>query len=71
MRIPGGSPVAKAVGVLGFSTTLITIIFSVIPAQDDPHKILAVAKILGLTVLLLAVGTFIFIWGKSQAAKRI
>jgi glutamate:GABA antiporter len=71
MRIPGGSPVAKAVGVLGFSTTLITIIFSVIPAQDDPHKILAVAKILGLTVLLLAVGAFIFIWGKSQAAKRI
>ena len=71
MRIPGGSPVAKIVGVLGFTTTLITIAFSVLPAEDDPHKILAVVKIIGLTILLLAMGVFVFIWGKSQAAKRI
>jgi hypothetical protein len=43
----------------------------VLPAEDDPHKILAVTKIIGLTVLLLAMGVFAFIWGKSQAAKRI
>src|ERR1700735_260641 len=71
MQIPGGSTVAKAVGVLGFTSTLITIIFSVIPAQDDPHTTLAVAKILGLTILLLGAGAFVFIWGKSRAAKRI
>src|SRR5579863_10193076 len=71
MRIPGGSPVAKIVGGLGFTTTLITIAFSVLPAEDDPHKILAVTKIVGLTILLLAMGVFAFIWGKSQAAKRI
>jgi amino acid transporter len=71
MRIPGGSPVAKLVGVLGFATTLVTIAFSVLPAEDDPHKILTVVKIIGLTILLLAMGVFVFIWGKSQAAKRI
>jgi hypothetical protein len=71
MRIPGGSLVAKMVGVLGFITTLITIAFSVLPAEDDPHKVLAVVKIIGLTILLLALGVFVFILGKSQAAKRI
>ncbi len=71
MRVPGGRPVAKAVGVLGFTATIITIIFSVVPAQDDPHKILAVTKIVGLTILLLAAGVFVFVWRKSQTAKRI
>src|ERR1700722_5647611 len=71
IRIPGGKPVAIALGTLGFTTTLVTIIFSIIPAEDDPHKILAVTKIIGLTVLLLAMGVFAFVWGKSQAAKRI
>jgi hypothetical protein len=71
MRIPGGSRAAKIIGVLGFTATLITIAFSVLPAEDDPHKILAVVKIIGLTILLLAVGVFVFVGGKSQAAKRI
>ncbi len=70
MRIPGGKPVATVLGALGFTTTLITIIFSVLPAEDDPHKALAVVKIVGLTLLLLAIGVFVFVWGKSQAAKR-
>jgi amino acid transporter len=71
MRIPGGKPVATALGALGFATTLVTIAFSVMPAEDDPHKALAVVKIVGLTLLLLAIGVFVFVWGKSQAAKRI
>ena len=71
MQIPGGGTVAKIVGIIGFTTTLITIAFSVLPAEDDPHKILAVVKIIGLTILLLAMGVFVFILGKSQAAKRI
>src|SRR5580698_4747778 len=69
MHIPGGRPAAFALGVLGFATTLVTIAFSVIPADDEPHKILAVVKIVGLTALLLAIGVFAFAWGKSHAAK--
>jgi amino acid transporter len=70
MRIPGGRPAALALGVLGFTTTLVTIAFSVIPADDEPHKVLAVVKIVGLTALLLAIGVFAFAWGKSHAAKN-
>jgi len=70
MHIPGGRPAALAVGVLGFTTTLVTIAFSVIPADDEPHKVFAIVKIVGLTALLLAVGVFAFAWGKSHAAKN-
>jgi amino acid transporter len=69
MRIPGGRPAAIALGMLGFTTTMVTIAFSVIPAADEPYKLLAVAKIVGLTALLLAVGALLFVFGKSRAAK--
>jgi glutamate:GABA antiporter len=69
MRIPGGRAVAVALGALGFTSTLTTIVFSVIPAADEPHKLLAVAKIVGLTVLLLGIGMLLFAFGKSRAAK--
>jgi amino acid transporter len=70
IRIPGGKPAATAWGVLGFTTTLITIGFSVLPAPDDPHQLLAVVKIVGLTALLLALGVVTFVWGKSRAARE-
>src|SRR5271167_1139902 len=70
MRVPGKRPAAIALGVLGFTTTLVTVAFSVIPADDEPHKLLAVVKIVGLTALLLAIGVFAFAWGKSHAAKN-
>src|SRR5580700_6715676 len=70
MRIPGGQPAAFALGVLGFTTTLVTIAFSAIPADDEPHKVLAVVKIVGLTALLLGIGVIAFAWGKSHAEKN-
>jgi glutamate:GABA antiporter len=70
VRIPGGRPVAIVVGVVGFITTVITIGCSMIPANDEPDKILAVAKIVGLTAILLAAGVLVFGWGKSHAAKN-
>jgi glutamate:GABA antiporter len=69
IRIPGGRPVATALGALGFMTTLITIVFSVIPAADEPHKFEAVAKIVGLTGVLLAVGALLYAFRRQQAAK--
>jgi hypothetical protein len=44
---------------------------SLIPAADEPHKVLAVAKVVGLTVVLLAAGVFIFGWGKAKAARSV
>jgi glutamate:GABA antiporter len=69
-RIPGGKPVATALGALGFTTTSLGIIASVFPAADEPHKIIAVIKILGLTVALLAAGQVLFVIGKRAASTE-
>jgi glutamate:GABA antiporter len=66
IRIPGGKPAAIALGTLGFTTTLAAIIFSVVPTAEEAHKFLAVAKIAGMTLALLAVGVVAFLWGKSR-----
>lgn len=66
IRVPGGRLVATALGLLGFTTTLVTIVFSVMPAADEPHKLLAVAKIVGLTFVLLGLGVLAFLWAKSH-----
>ena len=70
MHIPGGRRAAIALGMLGFATTLVTIACSVMPPDDEPHKILAVVKIVGLTAVLLAIGVFMFRWGRSHAARN-
>jgi amino acid transporter len=71
IRIPGGRPVATALGALGFMTTLVTIVFSVMPAAEEPHKFVAVAKIVGLSGVLLAVGALLYAFGKKRAAKPL
>ena len=69
IRIPGGRTVATAMGALGFATTLVTIVFSVMPTADEPHKLLAVTKIVGSTIVLLGFGVLAFLWGKSHKQK--
>ncbi|MGA9888767.1 MAG: APC family permease [Candidatus Acidiferrales bacterium] len=71
IRIPGGRPVATALGALGFMTTLVTIIFSMVPAADEPHKFVAIAKIVGLSGVLLAVGALLYAVGRQHAAKPV
>jgi len=69
IRIPGGRTVATAIGALGFATTLVTIVFSVMPTADEPHKLLAITKIVGSTIALLGFGVLAFLWGKSHKQK--
>jgi amino acid transporter len=69
-RIPGGRPVATALGAIGFTTSLLGIIASVFPAADEPHKMIAVIKIVGLTAVLLAAGQVLFVIGKRGAATE-
>ncbi|MGA7189326.1 MAG: APC family permease [Candidatus Acidiferrales bacterium] len=71
IRIPGGRPVATALGALGFMTTLVTIIFSMVPAADEPHKFVAIAKIVGLSGVLLAVGALLYAVGRQHAANPV
>ncbi len=70
-RVPGGRTGAFILGGVGFATTTVTIVCSLVPAADEPHKILAVAKIVGLTVVLLAAGVFLYGRGKAKRAEGV
>lgn len=67
-RVPGGRPVATGLAALGFATTLVAIGLALIPANDEPNKVLAVVKIAGLTLVLLAAGAVVYVLGKRRRA---
>jgi glutamate:GABA antiporter len=66
IRVPGGPVIARAVSCVGFVTTLLTIIVSLIPAPDEPNKLLAVGKIVGSTSVLLVLGWLLYYFGKRR-----
>ena len=68
IRVPGGKPVAIGLAVLGFTTTVISIALALIPAEDEPHKVLAVTKVAGLTILLVAAGALVYWRGRWRRA---
>ena len=68
IRVPGGKPVAIGLAALGFTTTVISIALALIPAEDEPHKILAVTKVAGLTILLVAAGALVYWRGRWRRA---
>jgi len=68
IRVPGGRPVAIGLAALGFTTTVISIALALIPAEDEPHKVLAVTKVAGLTVLLVAAGALVYWRGRWRRA---
>lgn len=69
VRIPGGKPVAIPVAVIGFATTTFAIVLSVLPSADEPNKILAVGKVVGLTGILIGVGVLLYRNGKARARR--
>jgi glutamate:GABA antiporter len=68
-RVPGGKPVAIALGILGMASTLITIVLSAIPADDEPNKPLAVLKIVGGTAVMVALGIALYLFGRYKARQ--
>ena len=69
-RVPGGKPVAIGLAGLGLASTLLTIVLSTFPANDDPNKPLAVMKVLGGTVLLVGAGVAVFVVERRRARTR-
>ena len=61
-RTPGGALVATSLGAVGFTTTAVSIVLAAIPAGDDPHPALAVAKIVGLSVVMCSIGAAVFLY---------
>ena len=62
----GGTPVAIALGAIGFTTTTISVGLAMLPADDEPNKPLAVIKIVGLTLAMIALGVGLYVAGRRK-----
>jgi amino acid transporter len=69
IRVPGGTVMAKLVATVGFVTTALTILLSLIPQPDEPNKPLAMFKVIGGTGTLVLVGAWIYWAGKRRATR--
>lgn len=67
VHIPGGKWTIIAAALIGLGTTLVAIVFAGFPAADDPNKLLAVVKIIGLTAMMLLSGVAIYLLGRRRA----
>ena len=68
-RVPGGKPVAVALASVGLASTTLTIILSAFPASDDPHKTLAVLKVVGGALLMVGSGLVMFLIGHYKGRR--
>ncbi len=66
IRAGGSKFGAYALATVGTLTTTSAVVLSVLPDVDEPHKLLAVVKIVGSTLLLVAVGAWIYWAGKRR-----
>ena len=66
IRTPGGAPVARLLGAVGFLVSVAAIVLSCVPSDDEPNKTLAVIKIVGGSVVLMATGAIIYYLGTRR-----
>ncbi|HET7815571.1 MAG TPA: APC family permease [Candidatus Baltobacteraceae bacterium] len=57
VKLSAGNAVITIAGVVGLFTSLAALVIAAIPTPGDPAPLLAVAKIVGLNVLMLLAGT--------------
>jgi hypothetical protein len=50
----------RVLASVGLLTTIVTLILSAIPAEDDPNKSLTLFKTIGSTVALVAIGVLVY-----------
>ncbi len=68
-RLPGGKPVAVLLASLGLLSTSATIVLSLFPAEEEPHPLAALLKIVVMTVILLAAGAGVFSYGRKAKGR--
>jgi len=67
IRVPGGRPVAIALAATGFVVTLISIVLSCVPADDEPDKAFFVIKVAGSSLALVGIGVVVYLLGRKRA----
>ena len=68
-RIPGGRATVRACAVIGILTTTLAIALSLVPRADEPDKLLAASKVIGLTALVLGGGVAVYWNGMRRRAR--
>jgi amino acid transporter len=66
IRVPGGRWAGTILGSVGLLTTAVSIVLALIPAPDEPNKVLAVTKVAGLTLLLVGAGALVYALGRRR-----
>src|SRR5271156_230775 len=69
MRLPGGKRVAIPLACMGFLSTTAAIILSLFPAEEEPNPIVALVKILVMTLVLLVSGVAVY-WRGDRSISR-
>ena len=64
--VPGGKAGVWIACALAFSITLLSIIVSVFPPGDSSNRKLFLIKVIGTTVLAVAVGLILYFWGAAK-----
>ncbi|HET7041368.1 MAG TPA: amino acid permease, partial [Gemmatimonadales bacterium] len=65
-RAPGGRWVGVLLGGLGLATVLISIFLSCLPPAGDPNPTLAVVKIVGSSLTMIAIGAGLYWLGRRR-----
>lgn len=68
-RVPGGPPMAVFLAGLGFATTAISIGLALLPPAGSAAPALAVLKVAGSSLVLVAVGAALYPHGKARRAR--
>src|ERR1035441_1514505 len=67
IRVPGGRPVAIGLALVGLVTTCAVIVASVVPDPSEPNKVLAEAKVVFFSVLLIGGGVLLYVVGRRRS----
>jgi len=67
IRVPGGRPVAIGLALVGMVTTFAVIVASVVPDPSEPNKVLAVAKVVVFSIVLVGGGVLLYAVGRKRA----
>jgi amino acid transporter len=69
MRVPGGRFVATVLAAIGFTVTVISIVLSCVPPDEEPDKTLFVVKVVGASLALVGIGVVVYVLGRRRARR--
>jgi glutamate:GABA antiporter len=71
IRVPGGKPVAVIVGLMGFTTSLVSCVLAAIPPEGELNPIWYVIKVVGLSLLLVLSGALTYTLRRKRISLKM